>query len=125
MGSPHYKPNDLDRQLVRDALASGLTQKDAAMIVGVCEQTMLKHYQRDVDTAKAAMIAAIGGTLMTSALKGNIAAQTFYLKTQGRWSETVKLGGDAENPVVLEHKANLASALKEVIAQLAEQKTGE
>ena len=75
-----------------------------------------------ISSARAAMVTAIGGTLMTSALKGNLAAQMFYLKTQGRWRETVKVEGDKENPIVLEHKANLATALKEVIAQLAEQK---
>ena len=85
MGAPHYKPNELDRQLVKDAMASGLTQDDAAMVLGVSTPTLVKYYQQEISSARAAMVTAIGGTLMTSALKGNLAAQMFYLKTQGRW----------------------------------------
>jgi len=117
-----YEVNDIDRQIVIDATAAGLSQLDTAGILGMSLMTLRKYYLTELHTAKASMDQRIAGSLMQKALSGNLAAQMFYLRTKARWSETVKLGGDEGNPVQVEHKANTAQMLKDALMQLAEVK---
>lgn len=120
-----YEPNDIDRQIVTEAIASGLTLVETGQILGMHVQTLHKYYGDTIERARAEMIQRIGGKLMEKALEGNMPAMLFFLRTRGGWTETVKHVGDPEQPIAVEHKAKTVEALREALASLAEQKRSE
>lgn len=88
-------PVELTEDQIREVqtLAAVLNTAQIADYLGVSHVTFKAIRERDervsfaYKNGKAKAIASIGGNLITSAKKGNTAAQIFYLKTQAGWSE--------------------------------------
>jgi len=90
-----------------ETLASVLTIEQLADFFGMCENTFRKLRDEDptIDEGykrgKARAVAGVAKSLLQQAKSGNLTAQIFYLKTQGRWKETsgIEVGGPDGKPL--------------------------
>ena len=77
--------------------AQGLTRKQIAESLGISPATVYDRQRKDEDfkaaikRGKAKGIAKVSNALFQQAIKGNITAQIFYLKTQAGWKEKDRL----------------------------------
>lgn len=95
-----------------ESLAVFLTQEQIADYFGISKRTFNYMRERDeeIDAAyrkgKASAIVDIAGGLYQEAMKGNLGAQIFYLKTQAGWRETnrVEIESTSDKPtrIILE-----------------------
>ena len=83
-----------DEQVIEvKALAAVLTKGQIADYFDITEKTLraIEARQPEVSTAykkgRANQIYTMGANLVTLATQGNVAANIFYLKTQGGWKE--------------------------------------
>lgn len=89
-GKPNHKPTDETRQLVERLTFAGYGPKTAAVALGLTEATLRKHYPDEIKSSRMMRLAQVADKLYAEALKGNITAAIFILKTQGasgKWSE--------------------------------------
>jgi hypothetical protein len=86
-GTPRHEPNDANRFLVSELVSFGITQEKIAARLSISEDTLVKYYRYELDTAKTNAVQKIATGLFAKAEGGDLAAQIFYLKTQGRWSD--------------------------------------
>jgi hypothetical protein len=54
------------------------------------EKTLREYYREELDKGKAAAVFEVGKLLYNKCLDGDSSSIMFYLKTQGRYSETHK-----------------------------------
>lgn len=80
-----HVPTDEKRKIVKDYLSFGMTQESAARAIGVSHDTLLRHYKHEIDTAREEKVVIIADSLFQKAKNGDVTAQIFFLKTQGRW----------------------------------------
>lgn len=82
METPHIA-DDEAKQRVWDLVMSGTPQTIIAEIMGICMETLKKHYRYQLDNAKSEAIERIAKTVYSQAVCGNEKSQALYLKTQG------------------------------------------
>ena len=87
MARKTFVVTDAMRERVRYLAGVGLPQNDIAKIIGCSPKTLRKRFRDDLDRGVAEAKATIAGYLFAAAKGGNVTAQIFYLKTQGRWRE--------------------------------------
>jgi hypothetical protein len=88
-GRPAFKPTDEQRERVIALSSNGLPHIQIAPLIGCSSpKTLRKHFRDELDIGKIQANAKVAGALYQSALKGNVKAQTFWLKTVGVWQET-------------------------------------
>ena len=87
---PH-DPTKVNRELVSLHSTMGTDQATIADLLGIDEKTLRKHYRRELDLSTAKANATIGGVLYNKAKAGDTASMIFWLKTRGRWRETVQV----------------------------------
>lgn len=87
--APH-EPTNETRQYARSLSALGQSQEDIAVIVGVSEKTLRKHYASELQEGAAEANAAVVGFLMDKIKEGNVAAMIFFDKAQGGKRETIR-----------------------------------
>lgn len=80
--NPH-EPTQEIRQRVCDLVMSGAPIHIICEIIGINDDTLRKHYDYELKTAKAVAIERIGKTVYQQAVEGDSKAQALYLKTQG------------------------------------------
>jgi hypothetical protein len=68
----------------------GTPHHDIALLVGVSIKTLLRYYRKELDIGKARANANVAKGLYSSAIKGNLGAQIFWLKAQAGWREVPK-----------------------------------
>lgn len=78
-----HQVTDELRQRVTDLVITGTPKYLIAEVIGIDDETLTKHYQRELNTAKSIAIQRIGKTVYQQALEGNEKSQALYLKTQG------------------------------------------
>ena len=71
------------KQRVCDLVMSGAPIHIICEIIGINDDTLRKHYEYELKTAKAVAIERIGKTVYQQAISGDSKAQALYLKTQG------------------------------------------
>ena len=92
-------PTDETRKMVESTSGLGLPHESIAVLVGIDDKTLRKHYRIELDTGKAKANGQIAKTLFSKALAGDTASLIWWTKSQMRWSETVKqevTGADGE-----------------------------
>ena len=92
-------PTDESRKMVESTSGLGLPHESIAVLVGIDDKTLRKHYRIELDTGKAKANGQIAKTLFSKALAGDTASLIWWTKSQMRWSETVKqevTGADGE-----------------------------
>ena len=82
-GQPPHAPTDRTRQTVQVLKANGNPQKVIALVIGVSEDTLVKHYRTELEHGRAQVKAMVGAAVVKSALRGNIGAQRYWLACFG------------------------------------------
>lgn len=102
---------------VKDFATAGITQKHAAAILGMSEDSLQKHYGDDWDLGKAEAIYKLGRSVYKRGLRGDNAAAFFYLKTQAGWREIDRLEvtGQDGKPIEVTHRGKLMDSIINMI----------
>jgi hypothetical protein len=106
MGRPLFKPTDQQRNMVMILRSNGIDPADIASEIGCSENTLYRHFRVEMETGKARIVAKIGASLAIQAIKGNLTAAIFYLRTHDRenWNQSAPpppppgSGGDDDGP---------------------------
>jgi hypothetical protein len=88
MVMPSHEPDKASRDKVESMSALGIPQADIARVIGICEETLRKHYREELDNATTKANTQIGGALFRKALSGDTASLIFWMKTRAGWKET-------------------------------------
>jgi len=82
----HVKTDELT-DTVSKLARIGTPQKDICGVLGICKNTLIKNYRKELDNAVLIANAAVAGFLFDNAEGGNVTAQIFWMKTRGGWKE--------------------------------------
>lgn len=98
-GSPTHVPTAELRTKVEAFASVGIPLRMIAKLIGLgSENTLIKHYDHELELGEAKGLAQVANTLFKRATSGNdLGAAIFYLKAKGGWSEkqtVVHEGGD-------------------------------
>ena len=94
-----------DETVQVEALAAYLSQEQIADYFGITRPTFAAMLERDPEIVfrykrgKAKAIGLVAQGLLQKARNGDTTSAIFYLKTQAGWRETVRVGGEPENPL--------------------------
>ena len=85
-----HEPTAKMQRLVENTSGLGLPHEQIAILVGIDDKTLRKHYRAELDMGKAKANGQIARTLFDKATSGDTTALIWWTKTQLRWAETVK-----------------------------------
>ena len=103
-------PSEESRKLVKGLSAVGIRYVDIAQKLEITDDTLRKHYKKELEEGRIDANTTIGTTLFQQAKAGNTTALIFWLKTRAGWKETN----------VTEHVAGENVELKEINVLLVE-----
>ena len=122
-GPQTWEPTEED--IAKVALYAGLgsNQQQIADMLGWSIDTIMSRpaIKEAYNKGRAQTIAKVAGTLVQKALAGDTASAIFYLKTQGRWKETMgheHTGKDGE-AIKVDHVKSDADAFTRAITGIA------
>ena len=101
-----------DETVQVEALAAYLSQEQMADYFGITRPTFAAMLERDPEIAlrykrgKAKAIGLVAQGLLQKARNGDTTSAIFYLKTQAGWRETIRVGGEPDNPTSLNVKVD-------------------
>ena len=72
---------------VRILALAGVPYAEIARLVGLGKNTLPKIYRAELDAGGSRATANVAASLYQNAMKGNVVAQIFWLKTRGGWTE--------------------------------------
>jgi hypothetical protein len=101
---------DETRQTVRDLKAFGINNHEIADYLGICHDVLEKKYKPELKKSRLDKVRSVANCLYQKALHGDVTAQIFYLKTQGRWR--------TEDSKQIENDEEILKELKELRANL-------
>ena len=109
-GRPPFKVDKAMLKKVRALAARGLTQKQIGDAIGISHQTMAKYKNKNIEFTEAIKegqaqgLAEISNALFQTAKDGNVAAQIFYMKNRGGWTDKqeVEHSGNAIGGLTIE-----------------------
>jgi hypothetical protein len=107
-----HEPTAALRQRVCDLVMSGAPHHIICEILDLNDDTLRKHYSKELKTAKTVAIERIGKTVYQQALEGDGKAQALYLKTQG------SSHGWVERQVVETVSSDETQALRDKVKEL-------
>lgn len=102
-----YEPSDEDRKFVTLMAIGGITKEVMATVMGLDKKTLQKHYRAELEENVPKAHAKIVGALYNAALKGNVTAMIFYLKTRLGWQEVNRLEHTGEDGGAINVNINL------------------
>lgn len=110
-----------NRQTVADLAAFGIPHEHIARHIGVSAPTLTAYYSADLENGLHDTTAKVAGVLVKAALKGNVGACIFWLKTRARWTVATEANTpDAPAPTTSEPLLNYEElstpALRELLA---------
>jgi hypothetical protein len=101
-----HKPTTLLREKVIDLASNGITHEEIAEELDLNLETLYKYYKKDLKIARISKVRQVGNNLFQKALNGDVSAQIFFLKTQGRWrTEDSKILQESNEDLNKEMKA--------------------
>jgi hypothetical protein len=109
--NPH-EVTDALRQRVSDLAIAGIPQYMIANVIGIDEDTLKKHYQRELDCSEPEAVERVASTVVMQAINGNEKSQALYLKTKG-----AKYGW-VEKQVIETNAADDTKELKDKLKEL-------
>ena len=95
-----FQVEDKQREIVRNMAGFGFIEDDICLMIQnkdgspISKPTLRKYFANELRVGHVSATYQVAGFLFKSAKEGNVAAQIFWMKTRGRWSE----GGDAAGP---------------------------
>lgn len=105
------------QQRVKDLAVAGIPQYMIAKVIGIDEDTLKVHYQRELDCSEPEAVERVAKTVVMQAMKGNEKSQALYLKTKG-----AKYGW-VEKQVIEQQGSDETQALKDKVRELEEKYT--
>lgn len=76
-------PSQVQRMRVRDLVSAGIPKRDIARIIGISENTLNKHYRRELESSEQEMIEAVSKVAVQKALDGNEKMLAYVLSRKG------------------------------------------
>lgn len=121
MANRPHKPTADSRQQAEMMAGVGVPQSDIALLLGISEPTLRKHYADDLARGMAKANARVGQSLFQQAVGGNVAAAIFWTKSRMGWSEktTLEVTGKDGGPLRVEAEQKAAEALTHIFGQIA------
>ena len=89
-GRPAHLPNDDTRKQVYELSRVGTRYEDIAEVLSISDDTLVKHYKKELKLGRIEANAAIAGTLFEKAKNGDTSSMIFWLKSRAQWKETQK-----------------------------------
>lgn len=89
MNNEHL-PTDESKRMVESTSGLGLPHEQIAILVGIDDKTLRKHYRAELDMGKAKANGQIAKTLFSKAVGGDTTSLIWWTKTQMKWAETIK-----------------------------------
>jgi hypothetical protein len=112
-GQPKHQPTDKTRQMVQVLKANGNTHKVIAMVMGIDEKTMMKHYRSELDNGFDQVKSMVGAALVKASLGGNIGAIRYWLACRGgpEWKQRAsdEDGGNTTGGATIVIRGGIAS----------------
>ncbi len=84
-----HVPTEATRRLVENFSALGISQLKLGEYLGISDNTLRKHYARELAEAETKANVRVAQSLYQSAVNGNTSAMIFWLKTRAGWRETM------------------------------------
>ncbi|MDX3932685.1 MAG: hypothetical protein QHC77_12200 [Stenotrophomonas sp.] len=78
-GRPAFKATAVQRRLVTNAAASGMSHQEISIALGVSRNTLEKYFEKEISTAALRRRMEVMDAMARTALKGNVAAQKAFL----------------------------------------------
>lgn len=89
-GRPPHLPNADTRKQVYELSRVGTRYEDIAEVLSISDDTLVKHYKKELKLGRIEANAAIAGTLFEKAKNGDTSSMIFWLKSRAQWKETQK-----------------------------------
>lgn len=87
-GQNEHKPTDSERKIVERMAGFGAPHKQIAKALGICANTLRRHYEEELVDGKSIANATVAQSLFDLAVDGkNVTAMIFWLKAQAGWRE--------------------------------------
>ena len=86
--SDKHKPTKEFRATAESTSGLGLPHEQIAMLIGIDDKTLRKHYRHELDMGKAKANGQIAKTLYSKAIAGDTTSLIWWTKTQMKWAET-------------------------------------
>lgn len=102
-----YEPTEEQRKFITLMAIGGITKEVMARVMGIDRKTLDKAYKEELDANVPKAHAKIVGALYNAALKGNVTAMIFYLKTRLGWQEVNRLEHTGEDGGAINVNINL------------------
>ena len=115
IGNPPFIPTDEQREKVFE-LSQYINQKGIALILGVSQWTIARHFKEEFERGRAIGVAELGKDLLLEARTGNARARWQYLKTMGArfgYSYKVELSGPDGGPVQMVDVSHLMKEMSD------------
>lgn len=88
MGRKSWSPSNEDKKMIELMCIAGVTHQQICEIMSVSLKTLKKQCSDILKHSKDKANSKVAGALFNNAMKGNVTAQIFWLKTRARWKET-------------------------------------
>lgn len=82
-----YKPTEIERVRVELMRMCGMDRESIAHHLGMSIGTLDKHFKRELSEGGNFATYKVASELFKNAMKGNVQAQMFWMRTQGRWAD--------------------------------------
>ena len=125
IGNPPYVPTPEQRRDVEAWVKAGLKPEDIGVLLDISEPTVRRHFKDELTKSRIKVKAAIGASLVAKALRGNLTAQIFYLRTQAKWNVRVEHTGEGGGPIRTYDLSNLGLDEKRTLLAVIDQLLGQ
>jgi hypothetical protein len=105
---PH-QPTDETREKVTSHARVGTPHEMIGRILGIDPKTLRKWYRDELDVSHSEANATIGGALFNKALKGDTAAQIFWMKTRAGFRESAHVDHTSSDGSMSPNRIELVS----------------
>jgi len=89
-GRPPHLPNADTRKQVYELSRVGTRYEDIAEVLSISDDTLVKHYKKELKLGRIEANAIVAGTLFEKAKNGDTSSMIFWLKSRAQWKETQK-----------------------------------
>jgi predicted ArsR family transcriptional regulator len=86
-----HNPTEETKKVVKMLSAVGTRYEDIAAKLEITDDTLRKHYRKELDEGRIEANASVAQTLYQQAKNGNTTAAIFWLKTRAQWRENDRL----------------------------------
>jgi hypothetical protein len=117
---------DQHRKIVFDLAASGLSNEDVAIVMGISKERLQVLFEREIATAFQLCQASLSRSLYYQGIAGNEKASTNWLALHNRskWAKKQQLSGDPDGaPIKTEEVGSAREVLNKLLSGLATSKS--